>query len=425
MFCIRRIITTLLTLAIHCSIGSSLLAVNSKKMPSVKVGVDVFYAKGLHKELAGKKVGLITNQTAVNSLCQSTIQLVKQYAKDYRVVALFAPEHGLYGNAHASDSVADSCDESGLPIYSLHGATRRPTALMLKGIDVLLFDIMDVGVRSYTYVSTLCYVMEEAVKYGIKVIVFDRPNPINGLVVDGPVLDIGNRSFIGYLEIPMCHGMTMGELANYFNTEYKIGCKLEVIPMKGWKRTMSFSNTGLPWAPMSPHIPEPDTPQYYPMTNLLPEIVSSLNHGIGYTLPFKIIGAPWIDAKSLVMELNKKKLPGIHFFPFYYRPFYGQYRNKDCQGIRLSITDSCLYKPVYTQFVILEVVKKLYPQQFEKGIEKLKANNKTFMIAIGSDSAYRNIVSGSYLCSELMKGDEPKMKKFLQKRKKYLLTQYN
>lgn len=235
-----------------------LLCVASTCWAKVELGVDVFFKDGIYKELKGKRVGLVTNHTGVNSQLQSTIDLFQNNAPGVKLVALFAPEHGINGQAYAWERVEDKKSAPGIPIYSLHGDTRRPTAKMLDGIDVLVYDIQDIGCRSYTYTTTLFYVMEEAAKRNIPVIVLDRPNPINGVIVDCPMLEEKWRSFIGYINVPYCHGMTIGELARFFNEKYEIGCKLKVVLMKGWKRSMSYKDTGLQWVPTSPHIPEAD-----------------------------------------------------------------------------------------------------------------------------------------------------------------------
>ena len=232
-------------------------------LATTKPGIEILLQNTSYlKQLRNKRVGIITNHTAVTQNLTRTQDLMKQYAKEngFKVVAFFAPEHGLKGHFHASEKIKNQKDEDGIPIFSLHGKTRRPTQEMLRGVDVLIFDIQDIGSRSYTYLSTLLYTMEEASKAGVQVIVCDRPNPINGEVVDGPMLQDKFRSFIGYINVPYVHGMTIGELARYFNEEYQVGCKLTVIPMKGWKRSMTFEETGLPWVPTSPNIPEPTTP---------------------------------------------------------------------------------------------------------------------------------------------------------------------
>ena len=287
-------------------------------------GVDVFFQEKQFKEWKDKKIGLLTNHTGVNKDLRLTIDLFLEHEGDYKVIALFSPEHGLLGQHYARESVDHQKSEN-LPVYSLHGETRRPKPEMLKGIDILVYDIQCTGVRAYTYPTTLFYMIEAAAKEGIEVVVLDRPNPINGVTIDGPMLEEKWRSYIGYINVPYCHGMTIGELALFFNKEYKIGCKLKVIPMKNWDRSMSFSETGLTWIPPSPNIPEPDTPLYCPLTGLMGELSIS-NIGIGFTLPFKVVGAPWIKANEFAEKLNSQKLPGIYFQPFHYKPFYGLYK---------------------------------------------------------------------------------------------------
>ncbi|MBI3236525.1 MAG: DUF1343 domain-containing protein [Chlamydiales bacterium] len=226
---------------------------------TVQLGTDLFFQEEHIKKWKGKRVGLITNHTGVDSRLRPTVDLFLDHEKQIKLVALFAPEHGIHGQAHAAESVEDLKKYRGIPVYSLHGIHRRPTAEMLKGIDLIVYDIQDIGCRSYTYTTTLFYVMEEAAKKGIPVVVLDRPNPINGLIVDGPMLEEKWRSFIGYINVPYCHGMTVGELARFFNEKYRIGCDLHVVWMKGWKRSMSYQDTGLHWVPTSPHIPEADS----------------------------------------------------------------------------------------------------------------------------------------------------------------------
>jgi uncharacterized protein YbbC (DUF1343 family) len=226
----------------------------------VDLGVDVFFHEGQAERLKGKKVGLITNHTGVNSDLVPTYEAFINNKQGFELVALFAPEHGFRGEAYADQACEDIPNFKGIPVYSLYGKTRRPSDKMLSGIDILIYDIQDVGSRSYTFISTLFLVMEEAAKKKIQVIVLDRPNPMGGLIVDGPMLQEKWRSFIGYVNVPYCHGMTIGELSIFFNHEYKIGCDLKVIPMRGWKRDMLFNDTHLHWVPTSPYIPEADSP---------------------------------------------------------------------------------------------------------------------------------------------------------------------
>ena len=341
---------------------------------AIQVGVDVLFEGNHTALLKGKRVGVITNQSAINNRLQTTFDMLKEHQKTegYTLSCVFAPEHGFYGSAYAYETIKDQ-SIGNTPLYGLYGERRRPTPEMLARLDVLIYDVQDIGSRSYTFVSTLFYCMEEAAKAKIPLIVLDRPNPMGGLIIDGPMVEEAWRSFLGYIKIPYCHGMTIGELARYFNEEYKIDCALTVIPMKGWKRGMSFSETGLSWVPTSPQIPEPDTPFFYPATGLIGHC-SLANIGVGYTLPFKLVGAPWISAEKLSTALNEQKLPGVFFQAYYYRPFFGKFKLENCQGVRIVITDRNQFLPVTTQFTIMGVIKNLYPKQFQESITRMQGN---------------------------------------------------
>ena len=387
----------------------------------VELGVDVFFQEGFVHGLKGKRIGLVTNHTGVDKNRQSTIERFLDAADTINLVALFSPEHGLTGQAYAFEEVPDRKGPDGIPVFSLHGKTRRPTQQMLEGIDLIVYDIQDIGCRSYTYTTTLFYVMEEAAKKGIPIVVLDRPNPINGLIVDGPMLQKKWRSYIGYANVPYCHGMTIGELARFFNDQYHIGCDLKVIAMKGWQRWMSFADTGLTWVPTSPYIPEADTPQFYASTGLLGEL-SLVNIGIGYTLPFKIIGAPWIKAQQLADKLNEQKLPGVHFMPFHYRPFYGAYKGKDCQGVMIAVIDPRTYRPVSTQYMILGILKNLYPKQVVAKLSALEPSKKElFCKASGNDEMLSLLLKEQYVAWKLILFQKEEREQFLKERKKYLL----
>lgn len=388
----------------------------------VTVGVDVFLEEGHDLVLKDKAVGLVTNHTGVNKNLILTSELFKKQC--FHLKALFSPEHGLKGVAYANEKVTHAKDVHGIPVYSLHGETKRPTAEMLKGLDVIIYDIQDIGVRAYTYATTLFYVIEEAAKKGIEVIVLDRPNPMSGMMVDGPMLEEAFRSYIGYVNVPYCHGMTIGELARLFNEEYKLKCKLKVIPMKGWKRTMTFAETGLKWIPPSPHVPEPDTPFFSASTGILGEI-DLVNIGIGYTLPFKVVGASWIDADAFAGALNKQQLPGVIFTPFHYRPFYGSYKGVDCHGALIVITDPLKYKPLRVQFALLGILKSLYPQEFSKKWKALTADKKRlFCLASGSDKIFSIVEKEQYVFWKLVELDQEKKATFLKTRNKYLRVEY-
>lgn len=394
--------------------------------PKVRVGIDVIMGQEYAGKLRGKRIGLITNHTAVNSKLVATADVFKKHAaaKDYKLVALFAPEHGMTGAAYATEIIEEAKDVDGVPIYSLHGKTRRPTDEMLRQVNLLVFDIQDIGSRSYTYITTLFYVIEEAAKRNIPVIVLDRPNPIGGLVVDGPLLEEKWRSFLGYINVPYCHGMTVGELARYFNDEYKIGCKLEVVPMKGWKRCMSFQDTGLPWIPTSPYIPEASTAFFYPTTGILGEL-QLVNIGIGYTLPFKVVGAPWIDAKLFAKSLNAQKFPGVHFEPFHYRPFYGRFARENCQGVLIVVTEPARFRPLTTQYLIIGILKSLYPKKFQDAIAAAKANKETICKVNGTEEVYRLITEEKNIVWKLRDVHLQEREGFLILRKKYLIPSYS
>lgn len=392
--------------------------------PQVSVGLDVLFdTPKWHNLLAGKKIGLVTNHTAINKEMRPSVDIFLEKASDFQVVAIFAPEHGLYGAAQAGESVSDEEHHSKIVVYSLHGDTRRPTEKMLRGIDLLIFDIQDIGSRSYTYISTMFYVMEEAAKRGIEMMVLDRPNPINGLVVDGLSVEDRWRTFLGYVRIPYCHGMTVGELAAYFNGEYAIGCKLTVVPMQGWKREMSFVDTGLPWIPTSPRIPDMSTPQYYPMTGMIGHLgLVSIGGGC---FPFKVVVAPWIDAELFAKKLNAQKYPGVHFVPFRYTAPLGKFEGKVCQGVLIVVTDPKVYLPVSSQYLILGVLKTLYPEQVRALAKEDKAIKTAFNKANGTEKVYELLENKRYISWDLRKMCQKTKEEFLPIRKKYLNSEYD
>lgn len=393
--------------------------------PKVHVGIDNLFNKEYRPLLKGKKIGLIANQTSVNSKLKHTRKLLEDHALKYSYTlnALFAPEHGFQGASYAGELIENALDAKNIPIYSLHGKHRRPSEEMLKNINLLIYDIQDIGSRSYTYINTLFYAMEEAAKQNIPVIVLDRPNPINGLTIDGPMLDDKWRSFIGYVNVPYCHGMTVGELARLFNSEYKIGCQLHVVPMKGWKRRMSYADTGLTWIPPSPNIPEATTAWFYPTTGILGEL-GIVNIGIGYTLPFKVLGAPWINAEKFSKALNDQSFPGVHFEPYHYRPFYGKFANEECHGILIVITNPKEYLPVTTQYMIMGILKGLYPKHFKKSLEQAKGNKAMFDKVNGTDEIYKIMTETLHIVWPLRQYHLKERELFKELRKKYLEPSY-
>jgi len=392
---------------------------------SVKVGMERLLSPEYQHLVKNKRIGLITNQTGVLSNLQTNIDYLysRQKSHHFQLAALFAPEHGINGAQHASEEVVEAKYRK-IPVYSLHGKTRRPTKEMLSRIDVLVFDIQDIGSRSYTFVNTLFYAMEEAKKAGIPVIVTDRPNPINGRVVDGPMLENKWRSFLGYVNVPYCHGMTVGELARFFNKEYQVGCELYVIPMQGWKREMTFQDTRLPWVPTSPNIPEPTTTFYYPITGIIGEL-QLVNIGIGFTMPFKVVGAPWINGEQLAEKLNGQKLPGIKFHPFCYKPYYGKYAKEECSGVLITVTDPETFLPVQTQYMLIGMMKSLYPKKFEAALQQCEKNLDLFHKVNGSEIPYHILKSQRYPGWALREVHQQERGKFKQLRTKYLIPSYS
>jgi uncharacterized protein YbbC (DUF1343 family) len=387
----------------------------------VYTGLDALFTEEHRPLLKGKSIGLITNHTAQNASLVHAIQLFEQNEKkfEYKLCALFAPEHGLYGEGYAGEKIVHQKIGDNLCVYSLHGETRRPTKKMLQGLDLLVYDIQDLGCRSYTFATTLFYAMEEAAKENISVVVLDRPNPINGIVVDGPMLEEQFRSFVGYLNIPYCHGMTIGELALFFNAEYDIGCNLTVIPMQGWKRQMSFRDTDLTWVPTSPNIPDPETACFYPTTGLLGEL-PCVSIGIGYTLPFKLIGAPWIHGEKLAKELNAQRLPGVRFLPIRFRPFFGRFAKESCKGVFIVVQNPETYLPVCTQYAIFRSLKKLYPKQLAAALEQEK-NKEFFCKVCGTDAILKWLEREDLSIQHLVLLHKKEKEAFVKKRAKYLL----
>ena len=308
---------------------------------------------------AGKRVGLITNQTGIDAGGTPSAVLLSRAAQ---LTVLFSPEHGIQGNEREGASIGHSTDpRTGLPVYSLYGNTKRPTPEMLKDIDVLCFDIQDVGARFYTYISTMAYSMEECARHKKRFVVFDRPNPIGGSV-EGNMLELEYRSFTGYFPIVQRHGMTVGELALLFNTEYGIRCDLTVIPMEGWNRTAYFDELPLIWVPPSPNIPSAQTALVYAGVCLFEG--TNLSVGRGTAMPFQYLGAPYIDAYRLAEQLNRLDLDGVRFLPAFFTPALSLYAGKLCGGVQIAVTDRRTFAPVKTAIAMFYELKHLYPNEF-------------------------------------------------------------
>lgn len=344
----------------------------------VKPGIEVLAESGF-AGLEGKKVALLTNPSGVDRNLRSTIDILFK-APQVDLVRLFGPEHGVRGDEHAGDHVSDGVDKAtGLKVYSLYGEHRQPTDDMLKGIDVVVYDIQDVGTRSYTFISSLGLMMRSCAALGIEVMVLDRPNPLGGLKVEGSYVQGGYYSFVSQYRIPYIYGLTVGELAQLINEEglnrgqkgnlAPVHCKLTVIPMEGWERWMRFEDTGLPWVAPSPNIPYPESAICYPSSGLCGECPGYLNIGIGYTMPFATFAAEWIDAETLKARLESYDLPGVAFRTIHYKPFWGAGAGKMLHGVQYYYTDYEKASLTLLQFYVMQAVKELYPSTdpFAKG----------------------------------------------------------
>ena len=328
----------------------------------VKTGIEVLREDGF-KCLEGKRVGLTTNPTGVDSHLKSTIDILWE-AENVNLVALYGPEHGVRGNIHAGDVVANDVDpKTGLPMYSLYGKTKKPNKEMMDEIDVMVYDIQDNGCRSYTYISTLGMLMEACIEHNKELIVLDRPNPLGGNKIEGNVVEYGYYSFVSQFRIPYVYGQTPGELALYLNaTDYGNRCNLHVVKMKGWKRDMTWDETGLEWIVASPHCPQGKSAIFYCVTGIFGEF-GYVNIGVGYTLPFEIMGAPWIDADSLATALNDLNLPGIEFRPIYFKPYYSVFKGELCEGVQIHILDYEVASLSEVQFLVVQEMMRRSPEK--------------------------------------------------------------
>lgn len=347
-----------------CALLGIMSLSTTAKAPKVLTGIDMLERQNF-KPLQGKRIGLITNPTGVNRYLKSTIDILHD-APNVQLVALYGPEHGVRGDIYAGAKVQDQKDEkTGLPIFSLYGKTRKATKEMLRGIDALVYDIQDIGSRSFTFISTMGLAMEAAAENGIELIVLDRPNPLGGLHIEGNVVEDDCVSFVSQFRIPYIYGLTCGELAKMLNGERMLAngvqCKLTVIKMKGWKRKMTFADTGLPWIASSPHIPQALTAWYYPTTGIVGEL-GYLSIGVGYTLPFQLFAASWIDAEELANAMNAQQMPGVTFRPIHLRPFYSTGKGEQLQGIQIHITNYKTVQLTPIQFVLMQEIARLYPE---------------------------------------------------------------
>jgi len=376
---------------------------------------------GSDVDLSGKRLGLLCNQASTDhTLRHSRDFLLDIYGS--QLTCLFSPQHGFFSekqdnmieSAHCTDPV------SGLPVFSLYGESRKPTESMFSYLDLLLIDIVDVGTRVYTFLYTMAYCMEAAAKYGKQIVVLDRPNPVDGLSVEGNILQEDCSSFVGLYPIPMRHGMTFGELALYINEEFSIGADLQVIPMQGWKRSMLFRDTGFPWVAPSPNMPTPETALVYPG-----QVVwegTNCSEGRGTTLPFEFSGAPFWEHEKILKCLETTQLPGCYLRPLVFQPTSGKWAEQACTGFQLHVTDPETFLPYRTSLALLQAVMQCYPDDFdykeppyEYEFERLP------MDLILGDTLLRKALERGESLSLLEKRWQPELERFLERRKKYLI----
>jgi uncharacterized protein YbbC (DUF1343 family) len=355
----------------------------------VQAGIDVLEAEKF-VPLRGKHVGLITNHTGVDFQGRPTIDLLA-HAPGVQLVALFSPEHGIAG--HSDEKVASTKDAStGLPIFSLYGDHLRPTDAMLEGIDALVFDVQDAGVRFYTYTSTMAYCMEEAAKRNIAFFVLDRPNPLNGEIVEGPMLDAEKTSFVAYYPLPVRYALTIGELAQFLNTENHINAQLHVVPMKSWHRNYFYESTGTRWIPPSPNLRTLKGAILYPGLEILQN--AGVSVGRGTEAPFEEFGAPWIDGDEVAQALNAKNLPGVHFVNKPFIPVSGLYSGQHCGGVSVRVTDRAAARSMRIGLEIAAVLHQKYPEHFDvTKILPLLGNDSTIQ-QLQAETPVEEIIAG-------------------------------
>jgi len=328
----------------------------------LRLGLDVFLEND-YKKYTGKRIGLVTNMTGVNERLVPAIDLFFDHP-DIELTALFGPEHGIRGDAKEGEDVTSFTDPAtNLPVYSLYGETRKPTADMMENVDVMVFDLQDIGSRYYTYIYTMAHVMEACAEYNKEFVVLDRPNPISGQRLEGNLVEKEVRSFIGLFPIPNRHGMTVGELAKLFKHEFGYRCDLTVIPMQGWKREMYFDETGLFWVPPSPNTTTMDMMMLYPGTCLVEG--TNLSEGRGTTKPFEWIGAPFINGQTLAKQFNAKKIPGVLARPITFTPTYQKHEGELCSGVQLHIEHRHKVHALKTGVALLESIASMYPDDFK------------------------------------------------------------
>jgi len=408
---VKTLIRTLLVLAL----GLPWMA-----RAEVKLGNEVL-AESQFKVLQGKRIGLITNPSGVNRQLESTVEVLRA-APGVKLVALFGPEHGVYGDVDAGEKVETQVDKrTGLPAYSLYGKTHKPTSEMLKGLDAMVYDLQDTGCRSYTYISTMGVAMEACGEAGIEFIVLDRPNPLGGERIEGAMLDQKFRSGVSKWNVPYVYGLTCGELAQLINSEgfIKKPCRLTVVPMKGWKRSMVWEETGLPWVPSSPHVPHGESALYQVATGMLGELMS-VSIGIGYTLPFECVASPGLDPHKLAEALNAYRLPGVKWRPITYKPYYFTFTNQVIGGAQLYFTDPARAPLTPINLYAIEALKRVGGIDAFAEAERRKRGFGMFDKVNGTDATRKALQAGTS-AAQVVASWKAGEDAFRQACKKYLL----
>ena len=394
---------TLRFLIVFCLLLAPLLAGPGK----VLTGIDVLERDGF-RGLSGQRIGLITNHTGLTRDGRSTIRALHD-ARNVELVRIFSPEHGPQGQLDTA-IIGDGIEErTGIAIVSLYGEHRRPTAGMLSDLDTLVFDIQDIGTRFYTYISTMGNAMLAAAEHGKRFVVLDRPNPINGGAVAGPVIDDGRQSFVGFHTLPVRHGMTVGELALMFRDELGLDLELHVVPVEGWRRTDWFDATGLAWVDPSPNMRSLAAAILYP--GIGPLETTNISGGRGTATPFELIGAPWLDADALARDLQRLELPGIEFAPVHFTPDASTYANEDCHGVRFTLTDRDRFEPLATGFAIAALLLRDYPTAWESG---------RYIRLVGNEAALETLLAGGSV-ADMETAWSAGLARFLERRAAYLL----
>ncbi|MEJ8304908.1 DUF1343 domain-containing protein [Saccharibacillus sacchari] len=390
----------------------------SRTSPLVRTGLDRLADGFTHPLLQNRRLGLITNPTGITADFRSSVEICASL-EGSALTALFACEHGLYGQRQAGQRFGDEIHPTlGIPVFSLYGEHKKPTPSMLGNVDTLIFDMQDLGIRFYTYLSTLLYAIEACAACGKSLVVLDRPNPLGGLAVEGGVLKPGFESMVGAWELPIRTGMTIGEQAGMANAERRLGCELGVVKMDGWERRTEFGDTGQPWVLPSPNMPFVDTARVYAGTCFFEG--TNLSEGRGTTRPFEWIGAPWLDGEGLADELNGLALPGVHFHPTYNTPTFSKHAGELCGGVRLFVTDKTIFEAVNTGLALLHAVIRRHPREF-RWLEPPSGGRRFFVDLLAGGSLLRERIAESDGVAEIAESWRLEAQQWNERRKAYLL----